>query len=142
MTSTPNIDAVRGFLTAQYEGDFDTAFSRYAQPEFSWIVSTDDNDELRKAIPWAGHRHNGKEGYANLTAMLFSEFESLEFSPTRFTDADGHVFVEGRFVFRHRETGRLAVSDFISRFDMRDHRIAGGQFYENTQGVAAARKAA
>lgn len=142
MTETPNIELVRGFLNTQYGGDFDMAFGKYAASDFAWIVSTADNDELRAAIPWAGHRLEGKEGYIRLTSMLFSEFEALEFITSRFTDAGDKVFVEGRFVFRHRKTGRIAVSDFIARFDVRDNRILGGQFYENTAAIAAARKSA
>ena len=141
-TDTKNIKAVKGFLTAQYKGDFDTAFGEYAQPDFNWIVSTSANDDLRTAIPWAGYEHKGRAGYERLTTLLFSEFESLEFTPSKFTDTGDSVYVEGRFVFRHRETTRIAVSDFIARFDMRDGRITGGQFYENTAGVAAARQAA
>lgn len=141
MTDTPNVTAVKGFLDAQYAGDFDKAFGDFAHVHFTWVVSTANNDALRAAIPWAGYEHKGKEGYIRLTTLLFSEFEALEFSPSRFTDAGDAVFVEGRFVFRHRETTELAVSDFIARFDMRDGRIAGGQFYENTAAVAAARKA-
>lgn len=139
MSETPNIEAVKGFLEAQYNGDFDTAFSEFAQPGFSWVVSTAGNDGLRAVIPWAGYSHQGKEGYIRLTTMLFSEFEALEFNPIKFTDAGESVFVEGRFVFRHRETTKIAVSDFLSRFDMRDERIIGGQFYENTAAIAAAR---
>ncbi len=142
MTDTSNIAAVKGFLEAQYKGDFDTAFANYAQPEFRWVVGTSDNADLRVAIPWAGYEHVGKEGYIRLTTLLFSEFEALEFDAQKFTDAGQSVFVEGRFVFRHRETAKIAVSDFISRFDMRESRITGGQFYENTAGVAAARSAA
>ena len=141
MTDTANVQAVRGFLAAQYEGDFDKAFGEFAQPDFKWVVSTAGNDDLRAAIPWAGYEHNGKEGYIRLTTLLFSEFEPLEFTPSKFTDAGESVFVEGRFVFRHRKTAKIAVSDFISRFDMRDGRVAGGQFYENTAGVAEARRA-
>jgi ketosteroid isomerase-like protein len=142
MTETPNTETVRSFLSTQYAGDFDTAFGKYAAPDFTWIVSTANSDELRAAIPWAGHRFEGKEGYIRLVSMLFSEFEALEFTPSHFTDAGDKVFVEGHFVFRHRETGRIAVSDFIARFDMRDGRISGGQFYENTAAVAAAREPA
>ncbi|MEM9195731.1 MAG: nuclear transport factor 2 family protein [Myxococcota bacterium] len=140
MTDTPNIAAVKGFLEAQYSGDFDTAFADHTQPSFRWIVSTAANDELRAEIPWAGYEHIGKEGYIRLTGLLFSEFEALEFAPSKFTDTGDQVFVEGRFVFRHRETAKVAVSDFISRFDMRDGRISGGQFYENTAAIAAARR--
>ena len=141
MTDSPNIQSVRGFLDTQYEGDFETAFRDFAQPDFRWVVSTADSDDLRALIPWAGYEHKGKEGYIRLINCLFSEFEPLEFNPSRYTDAGDTVFVEGRFVFRHRETAKIAVSDFISRFDMRDGRIAGGQFYENTAAVAEARRA-
>ena len=140
MTDSQNITAVKSFLEAQYAGDFDKAFGDFAQPDFTWIVSTAASDELRAAIPWAGYEHHGKEGYIRLTNLLFSEFEALEFRPKTFTDAGQSVFVEGRFVFRHRETAKLAVSDFLARFDMRDGRISGGQFYENTAAVAAARQ--
>ena len=141
MTDSPNIQSVRGFLDTQYAGDFETAFRDFAQLDFRWVVSTADSDDLRALIPWAGYEHKGKEGYIRLTNCLFSEFEPLEFNPSRYTDAADTVFVEGRFVFRHRETAKVAVSDFISRFDMRDGRIAGGQFYENTASVAEARRA-
>lgn len=141
MTNSPNIQSVRGFLDTQYEGDFETAFRDFAQPDFRWVVSTADSDDLRALIPWAGYEHKGKEGYIRLTNCLFSEFEPLEFNPSRYTDASDTVFVEGRFVFRHRETAKIAVSDFISRFDMRNGRIAGGQFYENTAAIAEARRA-
>ncbi|MEM8796401.1 MAG: ketosteroid isomerase, partial [Pseudomonadota bacterium] len=62
--------------------------------------------------------------------------------PSKFSDTNDTVYVEGRFVFRHRETTKVAISDFIARFDMRDGRVAGGQFYENTAAIAAARIAA
>lgn len=141
MTNSPNIQSVRGFLDTQYAGDFETAFRDFAQPDFRWVVSTADSDDLRALIPWAGYEHKGKEGYIRLTNCLFSEFEPLEFNPSRYTDVGDTVFVEGRFVFRHRETAKIAVSDFVSRFDMRDGRIAGGQFYENTAAIAEARRA-
>lgn len=141
MNNTTNISAVKGFLDAQYRGDFDTAFRDFVHTDFSWIVSTADNDNLRSAIPWAGYQHNGKEGYIQLTTQLFPEFEPLEFDVKTFTDTGDRVFAEGRFVFRHRKTEKIAVSDFISRFDMQEGRILGGQFYENTEAVAAARRA-
>ncbi len=142
MKDSKNILAVKGFLEAQYNNDFDTAFSHFANPNFNWIVGSANNQALRAAIPWAGYEHKGKEGYIQLTTMLFSEFEALDFSPKNFIDAGGSVYVEGHFVFRHRETAKTAMSDFLARFDMRDGRISGGQFYENTAAVASARQAA
>ena len=140
-TDTPNIKAAKGFFEAQYSGDFETAFRDYAHPDFRFVVSSADNEALRAAIPWAGYAHRGRQGYERLTTLLFSEYEPLEFKTTRFSDTGDQVFVEGHFVFRHRQTAKIADSDFIARFEMRDGKIAGGQFYENTAAVAEARKA-
>ncbi len=81
-----------------------------------------------------------KKAIFRLTTLLFSEFEALEFEPRRYNDAGDCVFVEGHFTFRHRQTGKIADSDWVARFDMQDDRIVGGQFYENTASVAEARK--
>lgn len=137
-----NVETVQKFFEAHYAGDFDRAFQAYAQPNFQWIVSSSSNESLRAAIPWAGYTHQGKEGYIRLVTLLFSEFEVLTFEPSRYTDAGDLVFVEGHFTFRHRQTGKIADSDWLARFDMEDGRITGGQFYENTVGVAEARRAA
>jgi ketosteroid isomerase-like protein len=94
---------------------------------------------LRAAIPWAGHVHAGQAGYAELTRQLFSEFEPLVFEATSYSEAGDKVFVEGHFRFRHRASGKIADSDWLARFDMRDGVIGGGQFYENTYAVARAR---
>ena len=135
-----NIRAVRGFLKAQYDNDFDTAFAKFATSDFQWVVASRNNPELSAAVPWAGRDLHGKEGYLELTSTLFGEYEPLEFAPGAFYDASSVVFVVGHFRFRHRHTGKLADSDWVARFDMRDALIAGGQFYENTFGVAAARR--
>lgn len=142
MKTLTNIQTVQKFFEAQYAGDFDRAFQSYAHPNFQWIVGSGGNEILREAIPWAGYTHKGKEGYIRLTTLLFSEFEALEFKPGHYTDAGERVFVEGHFTFRHRQTGKIADSDWIARFDMRNGLITGGQFYENTAGVAQARKVA
>ena len=139
MPEQNNIAAVKGFLAAQYAGDFDTAFGDFAHADFTWIVGAANSETLRAAIPWAGYEHHGKEGYITLTTLLFSEFEALDFATRTFTDTGEAVYVEGRFVFRHRETAKIAESDFMARFDMRDHRVSGGQFYEDTAAVASAR---
>lgn len=139
MTRT-NIETVQKFLNAQYAGECDYSCQAYAQPNFQWIVSSNGNENLRTTIPWAGYSHQGKEGYARLMTLLFSEFEALEFEPSRYTDAGAHVFVEGHFTFRHRQTGKIADSDWIALFDMKSGLISGGQFYENTAGIVAARQ--
>lgn len=142
MPTPSDTEVVQGFFAATYAGDFDSAFRDYARPEFTWIVGGADNADLRRAIPWAGCVHVGQEGYLRLANQLFSEFETLSFEARRYAEAGAAVFVEGHFTFRHRETGRLADSDWIARFDMKDGRVAGGQFYENTAAIAAAREPA
>jgi uncharacterized protein len=140
MNNSNNIEVVKKFLESQYAGDFDTAFGQYALPEFTWIVGSHKNERLKALIPWAGYEHYGREGYQNLTNMLFGEFEPLTFEPQHFTDAGDRVFVEGHFTFRHRQTEKIADSDFIALFRFKEGKISGGQFYENTADVAAARK--
>jgi ketosteroid isomerase-like protein len=108
-------------------------------PDFRFVVSCACNDDLRAAIPWAGHEHKGREGYQRLTTLLFSEYELLTFETKRFTEPGSQVFVEGHFRLRHRETAKIADSDFLARLEMRDGKIVCGQMYENTAAVADAR---
>lgn len=61
------------------------------------------------------------------------------FEARRYHDTGEVVFVEGYFKFRHRRTGKIAEAEWVMRFDMRDGRISGGQIYENTYALAAAR---
>jgi ketosteroid isomerase-like protein len=138
-TPSSNLEVVKSFFAATYAGDFDRAFREHTQPEFTWITGSASNEELRAAIPWASVLHVGREGYLALTNQLFSEFESLSFEARRYSEAGDRVYVEGHFRFRHRTTGKIADSDWVARFDMRAGRISGGQFYENTYAVAAAR---
>lgn len=139
MHNLSNTEKVAKFFELQYQGDFDTAFGEYADPDFYWIVSSAENDELRAAIPWAGYRHKGKEGYLELTSQLFGEFDVIEFEPQHYLDGGDRVLVQGHFRFKHKKTGKIADSDWIARFDIKNGKIAGGQFFENTYAVAAAR---
>jgi ketosteroid isomerase-like protein len=140
MTANADIAIVQKFFEGIYAGELEAAFEACAQPDYRFVVGSSANEELNAAMPWGGVTHSGKQGFLKLTTRLFSEFEALEFDLRRFCAAQSQVFVEGHFVFRHRETGKIADSDFLARFDMKDGRIAGGQFYENTFAVAAARK--
>ena len=134
-----NISTVKGFLDLQYQGKIDEAFDTYANKNFSWIVGSGGNEALCKAIPWAGYRHNGLDGYKNLVSLLFGEYEAEVFEVHQYHDVDDQVFAVGHFKFKHKETGKVADSDFIGRFDMKNGKIAGGQFYENTFAVASGR---
>lgn len=134
-----NTEVVKKFLTAQYAGKIDEAFDMYAHDQFTWVVGSKDNGDLKSQIPWAGYKHKGKDGYKTLTGMLYGEYDSQKFETHHFSEAAGKVFVEGNFVFKHRVTGKIVDSDFVAVFKMRDGKISGGQFFENTAGVAAAR---
>jgi len=90
------------------------ALSGHVLPDFRFVVSSARNEELRALIPWAGYEHRGLEGFHRLTALLFSEYEPLAFEIVRLTEAEGQVFAEGHFRLRHRETARVADSDFLA----------------------------
>lgn len=98
------------------------------------------NSELTAAIPWAGYEHKGLSGYKNLTELLFGEYEPLIFDARKFHDTGESVLVEGYFQFKHRITEKIAESDWIGRFDIKNGKIAGGQFFENTYAIASARQ--
>ena len=138
-TSISNKEIVKDFLRLQYEGKIDEAFNSHAHDDFQWVVSTADNEALRKGIPWAGYTHHGKEGYESLIGLLFGEFESLKFEVNDYYEAEDKVFAVGRFRFKHYETKKVIDSDFIGLFNMDNGKIKGGQFYENTYAVAQAR---
>ena len=133
-------DIVKKMLEMQYGSGVDTNFvTQYSNENFQWIVGI-VNEELHKAIPWAGVVQNGMEGYYNLVGQLFGEFEVLQFLPKDFHETETKVFVEGYFKFQHKVTKKIAETDYIMRFDFDNGKISGGQMYENTYGVAEARK--
>ncbi len=134
-----NIEVVQEFLRLQYEGKIEEAFTNHAAPNFKWIVSSGNNPALENAIPWAGMTHKGLEGYKNLTGLLFGEYEALEFDAKEFYEVQDKVFMTGHFKFKHYKTQKIADSDFVGLFHMKNGKIAGGQFYENTYAVAAGR---
>ncbi|MEO1050737.1 MAG: nuclear transport factor 2 family protein [Bacteroidota bacterium] len=134
-----NIETVQGFLDLQYQGKIDEAFASHADKNFSWIVGSRANEELTKAIPWAGYNHKGLEGYKTLVSLLFGEYDAEVFEVHQYHEVNDQVFAVGHFRFKHKETGKIADSDFIGRFEMKQGKIAGGQFYENTHAVAAGR---
>ena len=140
MTELTGIPMVKEFFRLQYEGDYEQAFRRFGGDGFVVVTSSDENKELIAAIPWAGYRHDGKEGYAELNGALFGEFDVEQFEPQHFSDAGERIFVEGHFRFRHKATGKIADSDFCCRFIVEDDKITAVQFYENTYGVAEARR--
>ncbi len=140
METITNIEAVQKFLTLQYEGKIEEAFANYADSSFEWIVSSANNNELTTAIPWAGMTHKGLEGYKNLTSQLFGEYEALEFDTKEFYEVQDKVIMIGHFKFKHYKTQKIADSDFVGLFNMKNGKIAGGQFYENTYAVAQGRK--
>ncbi len=135
-----NKDVVQNFLALQYEGKIEEAFANYADPNFEWIVSSGNNPKLENAIPWAGMTHKGLEGYKNLTGLLFGEYEALAFDAKEFYEIGNKVFMIGHFKFKHYKTQKIADSDFVGLFNMKNGKIAGRQFYENTFAVAEGRR--
>jgi uncharacterized protein len=136
-TLARNVALVRRFYERVYAGDIDAVLAMLHK-DFTWIVGT-ESPALATAIPWAGRLLRGREGFLELVTTLFGEFESQEFEAQEFHPVGGHVFVQGRFEFRHYKTGKSAAGDWLARFDISGDEILGGQFFENTFAVAAAR---
>jgi uncharacterized protein len=128
---------VRAFYDHIYAGDIDAALT-LIDGEFTWLVGT-LSDELTAAIPWAGRILRGPEGFRELVEQLFGEFENIEFAARSYAASGEYVFVLGFFTFQHKQTGKKVTTDWMARFQVVDGFIRGGQFFENTYGVAAAR---
>ncbi|WP_024802872.1 alpha/beta fold hydrolase [Nocardia sp. BMG51109] len=130
-------DVVRRYFGHIYAGEIDAA-AAMLHPDFTWLVGT-ESAELTAAIPWAGQVWHGRDGLRDLVEMLFGEYESAEFQARDFYPVGGHVFVRGYFDFRHKSTRKRAAGDWLADFEVIDGAIRGGQFFENTYAVAAAR---
>ncbi|GAB3434950.1 nuclear transport factor 2 family protein [Flindersiella endophytica] len=135
---TDNASLIRTFYDHVYSGEIEDILAML-HDDFTWLIGT-NSEELAAAIPWAGRVLRGSKGFLEMVDGLFGEFETVEFQARDFVTAGDDVFVEGMFVFRHKETGKTAVSDWLARFRVADGKILGGQFFENTYAVAAARK--
>lgn len=134
-----NKETVRAFYDFIYQGKVDQALSECATTDLEWLVAI-ENSELNAEIPWTGIVHKGYDGFKELNEQLFGEFEAVLFEARDFFADGDTVIVFGTFKFEHRQTGKIADSDFAVRITMRDGKMARGHFFENTFGVAAARK--
>jgi ketosteroid isomerase-like protein len=130
---------VYDFYEAVYADDFDRAFDDYVDENFTFVVGTANNPALNAQIPWAGVEHKGRSGFDELVTVLYGEFEPIVMEPRVFTETGDTVFLEGHFRFKHKVTGKFADSDWLAKYTVKDGRMQGGIFYENTAGVAAAR---
>lgn len=135
-----NKEIVKSFFGLMHQGEFEKAFNNYAATDLEWIVAMANSPDLTAAIPWDGVVHKGFVGFKKLNESLFGEFEGLAFQlEDSFAEGDTVVGF-GHLRFKHKETQKVAESDFAIRITMRDGRIARGQFFENTFAIANARK--
>jgi uncharacterized protein len=116
-----------------------SAFQRGDVPAILALLSDDVTWELPgpAEIPYAGRRR-GHEGAAEFFRLLGESDEVLVFEPHRFL-ADGDlVIVLGRYEARVKSTGRVAKTDWVHVFELRDGLAVSWREYLDTAAWAQA----
>ena len=118
MKETNNIEVAKLFFAAIFAENFDRAFADYANSNFRFVAGSMDNPELQKAIPLVASYASAKQDTWWNDATAFFGVRVSEFRGYPIPDAGDKVFVEGHFRFKHKQTGKIADSDWLTRFDM------------------------
>jgi uncharacterized protein len=116
-----------------------TAFQRGDVPAILALLRDDVTWELPgpAEIPYAGLRH-GREGAAEFFRLLSESDEVLGFEPQRFL-ADGDlVIVLGTYEARIKSTGRVAKTDWVHVFELRDGKAVSWREYFDSAAWAQA----
>jgi len=129
-----NVETVRRFFATVNDGG---DLSGLVTEDVTWISGSEHSPASTEAIPWAGHPIRGVAAVAEFFRRLDDEsFEVLSREATDVVAAGDTVVVFGHFESRARPTGQRVASDFACRVDLRDGRIARGQFFEDSYAVA------
>jgi len=130
----PNVETVGRFFEAVNDvGDF----SGLVTEDVTWISGSEHSPASTEAIPWAGHPIRGAAQVRDFFRRLDNEsFEVLSREARDVVASGDTVVAFGHFESRARPTGKRVASDFACRMDLRDGRIARGQFFEDSYAVA------
>jgi len=130
----PNVETVKRFFEAVNAGG---DFSGLVTEDVTWISGSEYAPASMAAIPWAGHPMRGVAEVAEFFRRLDNEsFEVLSREAKDVVASGDTVVVFGHFESRARPTGKRVASDFACRLDLREGRIARGQFFEDSYAVA------
>jgi len=129
-----NIEAVGRFFKAVNNGE---DFSDLVTKDVTWISGSEHSPVSTETIPWAGHPIQGVAEVKDFFRRLDNEsFEVLSREARDIVASGDTVVVFGHFESRARPTGKRVASDFACRLDLREGRIARGQFFEDSYAVA------
>lgn len=93
------------------------------------------------AVPFTGTRR-GREGVAEFFSLLGENLEFQQFEPREFVVQGDTVVVLGYERSLIKPTGRTFEQEWAHVYTLRDGRIAGGRFFEDTAALVVAFDAA
>ncbi len=130
MSEQQNVQIVKDAYAAFQRGDVATILG---------LLSDDVTWELLgpAEIPYAGLRR-GHEGAAEFFRLLGESDEVLAFEPHRFLAEGDFVVVLGRYEARAKSTGRVAKTDWVHVFELRDGKAVSWREYFDSAAWAQA----
>lgn len=115
MNEQHNVGVVKDAYAAFGRGDIDAVIASL-DPEVAWTVN--GPRQIRLMVP----RH-GRDGVAGFFKDLAEDQEVLAFEPREFVAQDDRVVALGHYSWRVRATGRIAESDWVHVFTLRDGKV-------------------
>ncbi|MBM9575879.1 nuclear transport factor 2 family protein [Leptospira sp. 201903070] len=119
-------EVVKSFFNAFGKGDFEGILSLF-HDDVSVVAVR--NDPARSGLHGS---YNGKEGLQKFLTNLGTFFETKAFSVDSVIGEGDVAFASGSFVHKLKTTGNLFSSDWALKCIIRDNRILGYHFYEDS----------
>ena len=88
-------------------------------------------------VPFAGKRR-GRAAVADFFAGIAATQDVVAFEPLDFIAQNEKVVVQGRYTWRHRESGKDYSGEWAHVFTVRDGKVVAFQEYTDTAQAAAA----
>lgn len=130
MPEQSNVDLVKSAYEAFSRGDIRGVVATLAD-NVDWYI------QGPASIPMIGRRH-GPQEVAEFFKIVSDTEEAEEFEPKEFIAQGDDVVVLGHYRWRMKSTGRVAESDFVHVFVVRNGKIASYREYTDTAAFAAA----
>ncbi|PJZ52360.1 nuclear transport factor 2 family protein [Leptospira adleri] len=122
----PSADVVKDFFSAFGNGDFEGILNLF-HDDVSIVAVRNDSD--RSGLYGS---YKGKEGLKKFLSNLGTHFDTKSFSVDSVIGEGNVAFANGSFVHKLKTTGNLFNSDWALKCVIRDNRIFGYHFYEDS----------
>jgi ketosteroid isomerase-like protein len=130
MSEQDNISIVKQAYANFQSGDIASLLGLMAD-DVQWTLPEIEN------VPFAGKRQ-GQAAVADFFSSVAASQDVLEFEPLDFTAQNEKVVAQGRYRWRHKESGREYGGEWAHVFTIRGGKVVAFQEYTDTAAAAAA----